>query len=426
MQGNEALRDILLIQKREMEKRLSEDYVEREAHFTAWESDLIKVIMGPRRSGKSFFAIHMMGHRGNFGYVNFDDERLVEVEDYDNIIAAINSLYSNPEYLLFDEIQNLPKWEILANRLQRQGYNLILTGSNSKLLSREMATHLTGRHLLLTILPFSFGEILKYEGKEMTGIEMREKMREYLIYGGYPEPLIKKLDYREYLALLFSSIIYKDIVKRFNIRFVQAMEDLAVYLISNTAREFSYNALTGICRCKSVHTVQKYLGYLEEAFLFFKIDRFAFKVKEQIASNKKIYCIDNGLVHAKAFKSNPELGRLLENAVAVELKKSELNGLIRMYYWKNPQQEEVDFVIRKGNQILQLIQVCYEMDDRKTRERETRALLKAGRELKCENIMVVTGDYENEEQVEWFGMKAIVRFIPFWKWLQDGHSRFSR
>ncbi|RPH51222.1 MAG: ATP-binding protein, partial [Desulfobacteraceae bacterium] len=141
------LRDIVLVQKREMEDRLQERYVERKI-LVSWNlgDDLVKVITGPRRAGKSFYAGHLIQQTGSYGYVNFDDERLAVVGDYDEIIGAVNTVYGNPRHLFFDEIQNLPRWEMFVNRLQRQGFRLLITGSNANLLSSELATHLTGRH----------------------------------------------------------------------------------------------------------------------------------------------------------------------------------------------------------------------------------------------------------------------------------------
>ncbi len=415
--GVKMVRDILLIQKRELENRLKEKYVDRNIGKKI-HSSLINVVIGPRRSGKSFFSIHMLDRLGNFGYVNFDDEKLVEVKDYDEIINEINSIYNNPKYLLFDEIQNLEKWELFVNRLQRQGCSLVITGSNSKLLSKELATHLTGRHLLINIFPFSFKEFLKLEEKELTKNEIKTKLFFYLTHGGYPEPIVKNLDHKDYLSTLFNSIIYKDIVKRFRIRSVQAIEDLAVYLISNIAREFSYNTLSKVTKCKSVHTVEKYLNYLEEAFIFFRIRRFSFKYKEQAASNKKIYCIDNGFIFAKAFRFSSDIGRLYENIVAIELKKLHMNSDANVYYWKS-QHEEVDFIITQGTKIKQLIQVCYDISDVKTKQREIRALIKAGKELKCKNLLIITEDYETEKQVKWFGNRGKIKFMPLWKWLLE-------
>lgn len=413
------IRDIILIQKRELESKLKEKYVERSVDSTKLSSSLINVIIGPRRAGKSFFAVHALSRQGIFGYANFDDEKLVETKDYNEIIDAINTIYNNPKYILLDEIQNLDKWELFVNRLSRQGYNLVITGSNSNLLSKELATHLTGRYSLLNIIPFSFKEYLDAQGQELTQSEIKEKLFLYNTYGGYPEPLLKKSEYKDYLSTLFNAIIYKDIVKRFRIRHVQAIEDLAVYLISNIAQEFSYNTLCKVTKCKSVHTIEKYLGYLEEAFIFFKINRFSFKIREQIAFNKKIYCIDNGFIHAKAFKFSPDVGKLYENIVAVELKKYEMNGIAHIYFWKSEQQEEVDFIVRQGLKTRQLIQVCYDLGNVKTKEREIRALLKASKELGCKDLLVLTEDYQGEEMINWFGIEEKVKFMPLYRWLLD-------
>lgn len=413
------IRDVLLLQKRELEAKVNKKYVQREAEVKDQESNLVKVIIGPRRAGKSVFAIHLLQKTGNFGYVNFDDERLAEIKDYDEIITSLESIYGNSKRLFFDEIQNLPKWELFVNRLQRQGYNLFITGSNSNLLSRELSTHLTGRHIMTTIFPFSFKEFLKSENKELTKAEIKQKLLSYLTYGGYPEPLVKSLDYKEYLSTLFNSIIYKDIVKRFRIRSVAGIEDMAAYLISNIAKEFSYNTLSAVTKCKSVHTVEKYLKYMEESFIFFKLNRFSPKVKEHTSSGKKLYCIDNGFVYAKTFKLSADIGRLYENTVAIELKKLETQQKISIFYSKSISGEEVDFVIKEGVNIKQLIQVCYDLSDVKTKEREVRALVKAGKDMRCNNLLVISGDYEGSEDVSWFGIKAKIKFIPLWKWLLE-------
>ncbi len=417
------IRDILLMQKRELEKRRDEPFIERDALGrlkNMLSHNLIKVITGPRRAGKSFLGVNLLSDTGNFGYANFDDEKLIDIRDYDAIISAINSVYNNPQYILFDEIQNLPRWELFINRLQRQGYNLVITGSNSKLLSSELSPHLTGRHISITIFPFSFPEFLKLEKRELTTQEIKEKLYDYIKSGGYPEPLIKNIDYKEYLSTLFNSIIYRDIVKRFNIRLIPAIENLASYLLSNISREFSYNTLSRLTRCKSVHTVEKYLRYLEESFIFFTIHRFSFKLmKEQLSSNKKIYCTDNGFIYHTSFRTGTDKGMLFENVVAIKLKKDELNGGPKVYYWKHPLQQEVDFVLKEGTEITNLIQVCYNISDIKTAEREEKSLIKASVELKCDNLLIINDEYEGEKVVEWFGTKRKVRYIPLWRWLMD-------
>ena len=412
----QEIKEILTLQKREIETKLKEKYIERNQNLKL-NNDLIKVIVGPRRAGKSFFAIHFLNKQGKFGYVNFDDERLNEVNNYDEIITVMNSIYDNPKLVLFDEIQNLPKWELFANRLQRQGYKLIITGSNSNLLSKELASHLTGRHLLTNIFPFSFKEFITFENKELTKTEIKEKLFQYIFNGGYPEILLKKVELKEYLSLLFNSILYKDIIKRYKIRNPKQIEDLATYLISNIANEYSYNSLSKIGKIKSSHTIEKYIDYLEESIILFSLSRFSYKVKEQLSSNKKIYCIDNGFIQAKSFKASPDFGKLYENTVACKLKKQELDGKFKLYYWKNQQQEEVDFLIKEGLKVKQLIQVCFNVNNLETKNREIRALIKAGKELKCNNLLIISEDTESEEKVEWFGDKATITYIPLWKWL---------
>ncbi|MBI4043364.1 MAG: ATP-binding protein [Candidatus Diapherotrites archaeon] len=414
-------RGVLVQQKAEVEKRLQETYIERDTGLKVGSTNdnLIRVIIGPRRAGKSFFVTHWLKKNANFGYINFDDEKLSATKDFDELLAITDSLYNSPEFLLLDEIQNLNKWELIANRLQRQGRKLFITGSNSNLLGKELATHLTGRHLQITIFPFSFKEFLKLQNRELTTAQTSGKLYEYAIHGGYPEPLIKKVNHDEYLSTLFDSILFKDIVKRYKIRKPGAIEDLARFLLSNVGGEYSFQHLAKLTKSKSAHTVQKYLGYLEEAFVLFSLKRFSFKTREQLVSNKKIYAIDNGFISAKSSKSTQDTGRLFENIVAVHFKKAEIDGKLDFYYWKNPQHEEVDFVIKEGTKITKLIQVCYDLSNPDTKKREIRSLIKARQELKCSGLIVLTSGYEAEETAEWFGEKAKIKFIPFWKWLVE-------
>ena len=229
----------------------------------------------------------------------------------------------------------------------------------------------------------------------------------------------KKVELKEYLSLLFNSILYKDIIKRYKIRNPKQIEDLATYLMSNIANEYSYNSLAKIGKIKSSHTIEKYLSYLEESFILFSLSRFSYKVKEQLSSNKKIYCIDNGFIQAKSFKASPDLGKLYENLVACKLKKEEVDGELKFYYWKNQQQEEVDFILQEGLKVRQLIQVCFDITNLETKNREIRALIKAGKELKCDDLLIITEDAESVEKVKWFGDKATIKYIPLWKWLLE-------
>lgn len=413
------LRDVILTQKAELEKALNETYVERDIEPFSLEHNLIKVVMGPRRAGKSFFCLHTLNTQSKFGYVNFDNEALINIENYDDLIAEIKHAYLDPQVLFFDEIQNIPKWELFVNRLQRQGYNIVVTGSNSTLLSSELATHLTGRYIPTTVLTFSFHEYLKAKKTDLNQLTTQEQetlLTDYLKSGGYPETITKKLDPNQYLSVLFDSIIYKDIIKRHNIRKGPDIERLAIYILSNIASDSSYLSLAQAVGIKSSITAQKYISFLEEAYIIFTINRFSFKTK-QVGQNKKMYAYDNGLIEAKAFKASPNYGKLFENCVALKLKKKAVEKKIELFYWRNQQNEEVDFVIKKGTQIVELIQACYLLENPKTRDREVRALLKTGKELGCNKLTILTLREEKQEIHEWFGIKGTINYEPLGKWL---------
>jgi predicted AAA+ superfamily ATPase len=350
--------------------------------------------------------------------LNFDDERLATVSDYDEWIVALQGVYGKPRYLLFDEIQNLPRWELFVNRLQRQGYRVVVTGSNANLLGSELATHLTGRHLAKVLLPFSFGEYLAATAAgPLTDLERAGALDAYAEQGGYPEPLLKRVDRKDYLRTLLQSTLYKDIVKRFRVRAVQGIEDLATVLLSNISREYSYHALTAITRCRSVHTVEKYMRYLREAYLVFTVPRFSFKVREQVGQNKKIYCLDNGMALAAGVRFSPDRGALFENLIAVSLKKRELAGDISLFHWKSPHGEEVDFLVKEGLRVSRLIQVCADLSNPQTLKREMRALLKASAMLECRELILLNDRIDRTETFRWHDLEREVQLIPVWKWL---------
>jgi predicted AAA+ superfamily ATPase len=422
------MRETILAQKNDVDLALSRAYVKRESVLLGLENNLAKVIIGTRRAGKSFFAIHVLAAHGRFGYANFDSEKLVLVKDYDAIVSALDEVYGKPDCLLFDEIQNLPRWELFVNRLLRQGKKLVITGSNSKLLSGELATHMTGRHLQTAVFPFSFREALR--ARNLPEEAARGEVWEYLQKGGYPEIYTGVSDARQYLSTLFDAVLFKDIIKHYKIRAPQRMENLAIWLLSNPACEITDESLSRSTGIKSPLTARKYLRHLEEAFLFFAIGRFDFKAAVRVSSASKVYCIDTGFIAAKGLSSTPNYGRIYENAVAIELFREQVAGASRVFYWKSPQKHEVDFVVRRGLRVSELVQVCYDPSG-KAKEREARALLRAGKELSCANLLVITEGYEAEEEETWFGMSGIIRYVPLWKWLlarapHDGEKAKSR
>jgi predicted AAA+ superfamily ATPase len=413
-----TVRDALLQQKKELDLRSEERYIERNAGMRDGNDRLIRIVIGPRRAGKSFFVTRYLLAQGPFGYVNFDDEELTGAEKIPDILSGVADIYPGTKTLLLDEIQNIPGWELLANRLARQGYTLYITGSNAHLLSKELATHLTGRHTVTTIFPFSFSEFLRTKPGDLTESEYRAFLTEYSESGGFPEPLLTTIDRKEYLLRLFDAVVYKDIIRRYRVRSPQGLGDLAQYLCSNVAGEYSVHRLSQVTGCRSDLTVKKYLAYLEEAFLFFTVPRFSYKVREQVLANRKIYCIDNGFVTAKGFRFSRNDGSLMENLVAVALRELEIAGNLKLYYWKSANTHEVDFVLEHSGGVRALIQVCTDLTDDKVRRREVNALLIGGRDCSCENRIILTMNEEHTNTEEWYGIRGTIRYIPLWKWLQ--------
>lgn len=416
------LKQTVLKQKQENERLLSLPYVEREktAQARKWlDSDLIKVVLGPRRAGKSVFSLMLLKDRP-FAYFNFDDESISSGStfDYDGLLSELGAAYGGTKCILFDEIQNLPKWELFVNRLHRQGYNLILTGSNARLLSSELATALTGRHIPIEILPFSFGEFLRAKKfsisadlavPEQKG-ELFRHLEHFLAHGGYPEVVVKDIDPIGYLNILFDSVLFKDVVKRHKVRFAGQIDALGTYLMNNVSGEFSMRKLTRVLGFRSGMTIEKYLRYLTEAYILFPVSRYSPKVGERLTSPKKIYGVDNGLVTSKAVRHSPDWGKLLENLVFTELVKKGFAPNRELFYYKTRNGREVDFVIKNGTSVVELVQVAYDFSNADTKQRELKALAEADEELHAEKLTVLT--WNEQREAEKNGVS--IHIEPFW------------
>ncbi|MBI4668932.1 MAG: ATP-binding protein [Elusimicrobia bacterium] len=413
------LKRIINEQRQEMEKTLrDEEIVDREGagyleRFLKHPN--IVVILGPRRSGKSIFSQLLARQtKENFAYINFDDERLIGLksEDLNKILEAFYQLYDDAELLILDEIQNVAGWELFASRLRRTR-KVIITGSNSRLLSGELATALTGRHIDFTLLPFSFREILGgkpdlFLTKEIAAL--RESWDGYFKGSGFPE--FRKFN-SPIVTGIYEDIIAKDCIRRYEIKHKKSFRELANYLVSNFSCEFTYSKLSHIFAIKDVHTIKNYIRYLEEAFLILVLERFSPKLKQQFIAPKKVYAIDHGFCNFVSFRLSANMGRLMENIVCLELmRKKALNPRTEIYYWKSHQREEVDFVVKEGH-VKSLIQVCYDTQDLDTKTREVKALLKASEELYCDNLLVLTADFESQEKL---GGK-VIKYEPLWKFL---------
>jgi len=380
----------------------------------------VLAIVGVRRCGKSIFS-YLLAKEKRFGYINFDDERLIGVRTahLNDILQAFYELYGDIEYIVLDEVQNIKNWELFVSRLRRTK-RVIITGSNSKLLAGELATYLTGRHIDITLFPFSFREFLDLNQiKRLKVYTTREKakvlkaLNEYLKIGGFPE--VKKFG-KTILFRIYDDIITKDILLRYKIKKIEEAKKLAKYLITNFCQEISYCKLAKFLGIKHVSTLSNWISYLEQSFLFFKLERFSFKLKQQFIAPKKIYCIDNGIVNAIAFRFSENIGFFMENAVAIELqRKKSLNPLTEIYYWKDHQQNEVDFVIKNNRKIAHLIQVTCANSKDEIKERETKSLIKASKELKCNKLLIITLNCEGE--VKYKGKK--IKLLPLWKWFLE-------
>ena len=399
------MKTTILNQRAERDELLSRPYQQRHTKYDADEllqNPLIKLITGPRRVGKSVFALLMLQGK-NFAYLNFDDNQLLEKWDEDLAMSALDNVYPDYDFMLLDEIQNLPDWDLWVSKLYRRGKNLIITGSNAKMLSSEMATVLTGRYLQIEMLPFSLDETMRWKNISSNREEQTAQAivlaDDYMRNGGYPETIPARSITKSYLSTLFDSILLKDVAQRHKVRNTTDLYNLATYLLSNFCNPISANELAGELGMSSVATTKKFCDYLNEPYLFFYLPRFNNKLKLMNKAPKKVYVVDNGFVQSTAFNLSENLGRLLENQVFVELLRRGYIPGQTLFYYRTRNDKEIDFVTRKGAKVEQLIQVCYDMSSEKTRKRELDALAEAAEELHCDNLLVITNS--QEEKIEW-------------------------
>ncbi len=422
----EDIKHVIVNQHEEIEDVFNrERIIERDVPVEDLRSFLthpnILTILGVRRCGKSLFTRLLLKDEEH-GYINFFDERLAGIEagELKKVLQAFYELNGNIEYLVFDEIQNVPGWERFVSRL-RTSKKIVITGSNSQLLSGELATFLTGRHVDFTLFPFNLREHLALNEVELKDewtystrkvAEVKRHLERHLLIGGFPE--VHRFGGR-ILQTIYSDIIENDVLNRYKIRKTQALRELARYSVSNFSNEITFSKLKNTLRLKDAHTVSRYMNHLTNAYLFFLLERFSFKLKEQFLAPKKIYCIDPGLIHTLSFRTSENRGGLMENLTLIELlrRKSYEFRDQEIYYWKDHQGKEVDFILKEGTKVKELIQVCYDPTDPDTRKREVKALVKASKELQCKDLKIITWDHEEEESID--GKKIV--YTPLWKWL---------
>jgi predicted AAA+ superfamily ATPase len=370
---------------------------------------MAQVVIGVRRSGKSTLCHKVLLERGvRYGYVNFDDDRLADLktEDLNTVLSCVYQLYgTDVPYLVLDEIQDVDGWYLFVNRLLRTNLHIFVTGSNAKLLSGELATHLTGRYNEIHLYPFSFSEYCLYHQIDTQSIttkadaERKRAFMDYIHDGGFPE-MQGLRNKRAYVQSLIEAILRKDIKKRFNIRNIESLRKLAHHLINNACQEVNYDELSELLGIAD-KTVKKYVDYLSQAFLVQLLTRHSFKSKERIR-NQKVYIVDTGLQGNRDNALMPEnIGWRLENIVFIELLRRCAQDFLDVYYHKPaPRAKEIDFVVCDQDKAVELIQVAYEIDSPKAYDRETSSLVKASDALSCSHLTLIAFSQTRDVEIE--------------------------
>jgi hypothetical protein len=377
----------------------------------------IQVITGMRRCGKSTLMkqiIQTHYPKNDFYYINFEDERLLgfKANDFTQLFEIQIELFGEHKTFFLDEVQNVENFETFVRRFADDGYKFIITGSNAKLLSSEISTKLTGRHLDTKISPFSFKEYLNFKKQPYTQneiyqsiekVKIKKLFAEYLIQGGMPEYVTFKDP--EILMRTYEDIVLKDIVVRYGIENNLKLRELYRFMVSNSGQRFSYNSLAKASPYASPMSIIKYVEYLENTYFIKTISKFDYSIKKQQISEKKVYVIDNGFIRNISIKYSPDNGWLLENLVCMELLKK---GNVFYYHHK----KECDFLLEENDKLTQAIQVCWWVNEQ-NEQRECEGLLSAMSELSIENGFILT--YDQEEEIIYKTKK--IQLIPVWKWL---------
>ncbi len=411
--------------------------IRRNSYLTVLEkmlpSQQVKIITGARRSGKSFLMRQLAKKliasgvdKKNILIVNFEDPGFVNLST--DLLSQIFNAYLESQtpkgtiYLFLDEIQEVPRWEKWVRTTQELAKaNLVLSGSNSKLLSGELATVLTGRHLDVTVMPLSFQEFLNFKNLTIKNnsdliaknVKLKKLFQEFSEFGSFPIVVLEEEKKKELLLNYYDDTVNRDLIKRYKIRKTEKLKSLANFYLSNISSPITFNS-AGQFLQMSAETTERFSGYLEASYLVFFLKRFSYKFKEQEKSPRKVYAVDTGIANTIGFRFSPNLGKLAENIVFLELKRrSYLNPFLAIYYWKSLADEEVDFVIKEDTIIKELIQVCWNLSDIKTKKREIKALLKAMAEFKLKSGLIITEDFEGEENYD--GKK--VRYVSLKRWL---------
>ena len=397
-------------------------------------------LFGVRRAGKSsLFNLYLQNLFSKNALdvkesliINFEDPRLPAKMNASELLELIETYQKNLSHknplIVLDEVQNVDGWEkVVRYLLEAKKFRVMVTGSSSKLLGREISTTLTGRHVDIEVFPLKFDEILMFNNIDFSNqleiaknrFEIQKTAEEYLLWGGFPEVVLSNTDERkrELLTRYFDDIIFKDLVKRFNIEQVHKLEQMANLLIANIATLQSYNSLKKRLNI-SLDTVERFAHYFQIARMFYFVKKYDYSLGRQIRSISKIYVSDLGFYRAKGFRFSQNLGKIAENLVANELFKRRIhNPGIEIYYWKDIQQREVNFIVKTGEKVTELIQVCWDTSNPKTMKREVRNLIRAGEYFDCQNLIIITANEKKKITSQANGRKGEITFYPLWEWM---------
>ena len=423
-----------MIEKRDLELVLTEQMQElrvkakavrcprREESQVNLGSTMAQVVIGVRRSGKSTLCFNVLHKAGvKYAYANFDDERLegLKSNELNNVLEVLYKINGEFTHLFLDEIQNVAGWHLFVNRMLRQGMKVIITGSNAKLLSSELATHLTGRHNTIELYPFSFSEYCTYMNVDTSTLTTkaeafrRAAFDEYLRQGGFPE-LLTERNSRRYVSSLVDDILHRDIQQRYKVRHFAAFERMAHHLMNVAPTILAPSDLTKLFGFGTSQTTNNYIKYLKQAYLLVNLSKYSPKSKLRV-TDEKVYAIDPAIMDKRpdAFVGD-NLGWRLEIIVYMELRRRTKEEECDIYYYKkHPRAKEVDFVVCKGNKVLQMYQVAYDLSNEKTRRREIESLVQASQATQCQELYLITDNERATIQHE----GCTIHIIPAHEWL---------
>jgi predicted AAA+ superfamily ATPase len=366
------------------------------------KSEHIQIVSGVRRSGKStLLSLLKRDYSTNIASFNFEDSRIYgfEVSDFSKLDKVIGT---GVDIYFFDEIQNVPQWEIFIRQLHDRGKKIFITGSNAILLSKELGTRLTGRYISHELFPFNYYEFLVFKKKK----DSLSAIESYIKMGGFPEYLKSKNI--ETLQYLLRDILYRDIAIRYSIKNTKSLFDIALYLMSNVGKEFTFNSLRKAFDVGSANTISDYLHWMEESYLFFYVSKFSYSKKNSSVNPRKVYGIDTGMIQANSHSYTKDKGRLLENLVFLHLRQNQLD----IFYYK--EKKECDFVVFRDKKIVQAIQVCEEVNT-DNYPRETEGLVEALEFFNLKKGLIVT---KNQRDTLKIG-KMTIELIPINEFILD-------